>query len=145
MRLTPVQRERLKSSEFYIELPAVGSHVGKCLISLINQEARVQRTDSNSNVPHPEGVVYSESGWTYFALQVVLFAVSLLLKSAKLSRALSTKSLAWIESNKMPVLWPSNLDTTISFPLDRLIETQPLTPACLRHVTFIKNSFKLDH
>lgn len=38
MRLTPVQRERLKNSEFYIELPAAGSHVGKCLILLINQE-----------------------------------------------------------------------------------------------------------
>lgn len=29
MRLTPVQKEKLKNSDYYIELPAVGSHIGK--------------------------------------------------------------------------------------------------------------------
>lgn len=33
MRLTPVQKEKLKNSDYYIELPAVGSHIGKWLIN----------------------------------------------------------------------------------------------------------------
>lgn len=35
MRLTPVQKERLKNSEHYIELPAVGSHISKYLINYL--------------------------------------------------------------------------------------------------------------
>lgn len=66
MRLTPVQRERLKNSGFYIPLPAVLSHVGKCLISLINYEISrrrlVERADFNSNALSPEGNIIFENG-----------------------------------------------------------------------------------
>lgn len=60
MRLTPVQRERLKNSEFYIELPAVGSHVGKCLISLINQEIPLTegRFEFERFVPQGRGIIF---------------------------------------------------------------------------------------
>lgn len=73
MRLTPVQRERLKNSDFYIELPAVGSHVGKCLISLINQEIpRAQgRFEFERFMPEGRGIIFGNgvnvlysAGWS---------------------------------------------------------------------------------
>lgn len=39
MRLMPTQKEKLKNSEHYIELPTVESHIGKCFI-LINSSRK---------------------------------------------------------------------------------------------------------